>query len=440
MKPMFKATLLFLALLSSATLCAQKQWTLAECIQYARENNLNVKQQALSISQVENQLEQSKWDLAPNVSASTGYNFSWGRSVNQQDLTIIENKLSQSGSLSLSAGVTLFNGLQKVNTIKRNQTQLEISEQEVEKLKNDISINIARFFLQVILAEEILEAAHLSHQSVSEQVERTRKLVDAGNLAHSNLLEIEAQMAAEQVQVVNAENGLRTAQLDLMQALDLSMETDFKIFHPQVSIQEKAFSGADVDQLYTQSQDLPQIVMAGHAVQLREYQLAIAKGQRYPSLSLSAGLGTNYNPDLPDSFFQQLDDRRNPYVGLSLRIPIFSNLAITTNIRNAKLTVEMSQIERRNHQQILYKEIQQANNNAISCFQRFQATEQNIKAMQESFRYVQQRFDLGMLNGTDYTVAKNNLFRAQSDNLQAKYQYVFQLKILDFYKGIPITL
>ena len=440
MKHFFQAGLLFFALLSSATLCAQKQWTLAECIQYARENNLSVKQQTLNISQVQNQLEQSKWALAPSLSASSGYNFSWGRSVNQQDLTIIENQLSQSGSFSLGASVTLFDGLQNTNTIKRNQTQLEISEQEVELLKNDLSLNIAQYFLQVILAKEMLETARLSHQSVSEQVERTRKLVDAGNLAHSNLLELEAQLAAEQVQIINAENNLRTTQLDLMQALDLSTETDFQIAHPQISIEEKVFSGADVDRLYTQSQSLPQIIVATHTVQLREYQLAIAKGQRYPSLSLSAGVGTNYNPDLAESFFHQLDNRRSPYVGFSLRIPIFSNMSIKTNISNAKLAVNMSQIEMKNRQQVLYKQIQQANNNAISSFQRYQATEQNVKAIQESFRYVQQRFDLGMLNGTDYTVAKNNLFRAQSDNLQAKYQYVFQLKILDFYKGIPITL
>jgi Outer membrane protein len=440
MKHFFKVGLLFLALLSSATLCAQQSWTLAECIQYAKENNLSIKQQALNISQVQNQLEQSKWALAPSLSASSGYNLSWGRSVNQQDLTIIENQLSQSGSFSLSASVNLFDGLQNTNTIKQNQTQLEISEQEVEKLKNDLSVEIARNFLQVILAKEMLEATHLSFQSVSEQVERTHKLVDAGNLAHSNLLELQAQLAAEQVQVVNAENNLRTATLSLRQILDLPLDADFQITHPQVSIEEKSFSGADVDRLYTQSQNLPQIIMANHTVQLREHQLAIAKGRRYPSLSLSAGIGTNYNPDLAESFFHQLDNRRSPYVGLSLRIPIFSNMSIKTSISNARLTVQMSQIEMRNRQQMLYKEIQQANNDAISCFQRYQATEQNVKAIQESFRYVQQRFDLGMLNGTDYTVAKNNLFRAQSDNLQAKYQYVFQLKILDFYKGIPITL
>ena len=440
MKHFLKVGLLLFALLSSTTLCAQKEWTLAECIQYAKENNLNVKQQTLNISQNQNQLEQSKWALAPSLNASAGYNFSWGRSVNQLDLTIIENQLSQSGSLSLGASVTLFDGLQNTNTIKRNKIQLEISEQEVELLKNDLSLNIAQYFLQVILAKEMLETARLSHQSVSEQVERTRKLVDAGNLAHSNLLELEAQLAAEQVQVINAENSLRTAQLDLMQALDLSTETDFQIAHPQINIEENVFSGADVDKLYAQSQNLPQIIMANQTVQLREYQLAIAKGQRYPSLSLSAGIGSNFNPDLSESFFSQLDNRRSPYVGFSLRIPIFSNMALKTNINNAKLYVNISQIEMKNRQQVLYKQIQQANNNAVSSFQRYQATEQNVKAIQESFRYVQQRFDLGMLNGTDYTVAKNNLFRAQSDNLQAKYQYVFQLKILDFYKGIPITL
>jgi outer membrane protein len=377
-----------------------------------------------------------------------------------QDLEIIE-EFSQTGYGSLGASFDLFRGRQKINTIRSNRSQLEISGQEVEKLKNDISIQIARTYLQVLLAQEMLETTRQSRQSVAEQVERTQKLVDAGNLAHSSLLEMQAQLATEQVQVVNAENTLRTNHLGLIQLLDLSTETDFSVEIPDIQVDTTDFIGASVDRLYQNAQILPEILIGEHTVQQREHQLAATRGQRFPSLSLSAGISSSFNPDyrlqtnfgqtdeigLPVApeyrsppFHEQLRDRRNTYIGLALSIPILSGRTISTNIRNAALGVQQAQIDMKNRQQILYKEIQQSNNDAISAFERYKATAQNVRSMEESFRYVQQKLDVGLLNGTDFTVAKTNLFRAQSDNLQAKYQYVFQLKILDFYRGVPITL
>ena len=437
---------------------SQKEWTLQECIQYAHENNLDIKNQSLAIERDKNQLEQSKWAIGPSVSASANYGFGWGRTANPQDYTIIENRMSQSGSANIGAGIDLFRGFQKSNTVKSNKVQLEISGQAVEKLKNDISIRIAQAYLQILLAQEILETARQSFESVQAQVERTQKLVDAGNLAHSSLLEIQAQLAAEKVQVVNAENSLRTTHLNLIHLLDLSNETDFRVEIPNIQVDTVGYWGASVDQLYQTSQSLPQILIGEYSLQQREYQLALSKGQRYPSFSVSAGVSSSYTPDYkvankaeslevnPDDlfrsppFFEQINNKKNTSLGLSISIPIWSGRAISTNIRNAKLGVQQAQIEMRNTQQVLYKEIQQANNDAISAFERYKATLQNVKSMEESFRYVQQKLDIGLLSGTDYTVAKTNLFRGQSDNLQAKYQYVFQLKILDFYKGIPITL
>ena len=439
------------------SLCAQKAWTLQECIQYALENNLNVKQQSLAIDRDRNQLEQSKWAMGPSISAGIDYQLGWGRTPNAQDYSILEGGLSQQGSASIRANLEVFRGLQKSNTVKSNKAQLELSGQEVEKLKNDITIEIARTYLQVLLAQEILETAKQSHQSVSGQVDRTRRLVDAGSLAHSSLLEIQAQLATEQVQVVNAENSLRSAHLVLIQLLDLSHEADFRVDIPIIQFDTVGFFGSSVDELYHVSQYLPQIRIGEFSLLQREYQLAATKGQRYPSFSLSTGISSSYNPDykvidkiasvnplepsfVKPPFFEQINNKRNTYLGISISMPILSGRTISTNIRNANLGVQQAQIDMKNRQQLLYKEIQQANNDAISAFERYKATLQNVESMEESFRYVQQKLDVGMLNGTDFTVAKTNLFRVQSDNLQAKYQYVFQLKILDFYKGIPITL
>ena len=419
---------------------AQKQWTLQDCIQYALENNLSIKQQSLSIERDKNQLKQSRWSMGPSLNIGTDYGLSWGRTANAQDFTIIENQMSQNGRIGISSSLDIFNGLQKVNTIKSNLAQLEVSGQEVEKLKNDISIEIARTFLHVILAQEILETAKLSRKSVAEQVDRTQKLVDAGNLAQSSLLEIQAQLATEQVQVVNAQNTLRTDYLTLVQLLDLPLETNFSVAVPPFTIDTTHYVSTPTEQLYQISQSLPEIQIGEYILQQREHQLATYKGQRYPSLSLSGGIGSSYNPDYPNSFLKQLDERKSPYVSLSLNFSIFNGRRVTTSINNAKLAVQQAQIDMKSREQQMYKVIQQANNDAISAFERYKATLHNVKSMEESFRFVQQKLDVGMLSGTDYTVAKTNLFRAQSDNLQAKFQYVFQLKILDFYRGIPITL
>lgn len=439
MNQLVKIALTLTIFVAVTTLYAQKQWTLQECIQYALENNLNIKQQSLSIERDKNQLEQSRWALAPNLNIGSDYSLSWGRTANTFDFEIY-NKLTQTGNLGISTSVDIFNGLQKVNTIKSNQAQLEISGQEVEKLKNDISINIARTFLQVILAQEILETAKLSRESVSEQVARTQILVNAGNLAQSSLLEMQAQLATEQVQVVNAQNQLRTNYLTLVQLLDLPVEEKFNISIPPIEIDTAGITGVFIDQLFQASQSLPEIKIGEFSLQQREFQLAVAKGQQMPSLSFTAGIGSNYSPDYSGTLFKQLGDAKRTHIGLSLNIPILNGRRVVTNINNAQLAVQQAQIDRKNRQQQLYKEIEQANNDATSAFERYKATLQNVKSMEESFRYVQQKLEVGMLNGTDYTVAKTNLFRAQSDNLQAKYQYVFQLKILDFYKGIPIDL
>lgn len=431
---------IILLLLIPLTLSAQKRWSLEECIKYAWDNNLSIKQQEITVEQSENNVLQSKLRYLPSLNASLSHSMNWGRSVNMQDLQIIENKLSQSTSTSLSASVNLFEGLQKSNDLKSKKVVREISVQEVSRIKNQISIEISRAYLQILLSKEILQTAVQSLESVKQQAERTGKLVNAGSIAYSSLLEIEAQLATERVQVVNAQNQVNNSVLALKQLLDLTRETDFDVESPNLDFMIDSFAGESVEQLFEQSKTLPQIKSADLNYKNSNLQLAIAKGASYPTISFSAGYGTYYSDSKEDKFMDQFDDNRNPSIGFGLHIPVFNNWQSNTAIRNARLGVRKAEIDVRNTEQVLYKEIQQANSDALGYYEKYKASLQNVKAMEESFRYVQQKFDLGVLNATDYTVAKANLFKAQSDLYQAKYQYVFQLKILDFYKGIPITL
>ena len=439
MKIYYKLPLLLL-LTVPTLLSGQKRWSLEECIRHAWDNNLQIKMQELAVEQSENNLEQAKLNYIPTLNASLSHSMNWGRSVNLQNLEIIENKLTQSTSANARAGINLFEGFAKGNEVKSRTLQKEISTEEVSKIKNDISVEIARLYLQVLLSKEIVKTADQSILSVEQQVERTRKMVDAGSLAYSSLLEMEAQLAAERVQVVNARNQLKGALLSLVQLLDLENTSGFDIQEVNVDFMIQGFNGESVDELYELSQSLPQIKSAELKLKNSDIQLSLAKGRTLPTVSFSAGYGSYYSDSREQPFFDQFNENRNPSIGFGLSIPIFNNFQAKTAVKNAKLGVKSSQIEVRSRRQMLYREIQQANNDAFAFYERYLASERNVKAMEESFRYVQQKFDVGALNTTDYSVAKANLFKAQSEYFQSKYQYVFQLKILDFYKGKPISL
>ena len=465
---MKKCSVVLVSLLLSfpLSLLGKDTWSLEDCIRYAWENNLTIKQQELGVLQSKNVHFQSKMAFTPSLSARISENVNWGQSVDLSTLTILNHVKSTNTGVGIYADMDLFTGLQKINTVKQEQARLEIAVQEVQKLKNDISIEITRGYLNVLLAGEILEAAVQSRESVAGQCTRTKKLVDAGSQPLSTLLEVESQLATEELQVVEAQNNLRTYYLILRQLLDIPTESVFEILIPELGDLQD-MDPVSVEDMYYTSQDLPQIKKTEFGLEQKKHELAIAQGGRYPRLTLSVGYSSFYsdanrkkqeekdpeeNGDdngggLDDifggtsaSFWEQMKKNNNPSIGLSLNIPIFSKWQINTNVKNAKLGVEMAELEMKNARQLLMKEVQQAANDATSTYLRTQAAERNVKAMEESFRYVQQKFDIGMLNSTDYIVSKTNLFKAQSSYIQAKFEHVFKLKILDFYKGIPITL
>ena len=440
------AAALVLTLLLSLPVRAQDIWTLDRCIEYAWANNLNIRQQSIEVSRSENQLLQDKLDFVPGLNASIGHNLNWGRSVDLQNLEIIHNKLSQSTSASVNTSIYLLDGLSKLYSLRSSRKSLEISIQEVERLKDEISVSIARSYLQILLSTEILSAAQESLRSVTEQRDRTRVLVEAGSQPYTSLLELESQLASERVQVVTAQNQLTANSLALQQLLDLPYSEDFQIAVPDISAVMAAYTEDSTDNIYASAQSMPVIKSAWLALEKGELDLRSAQGQYYPKITLSAGYGTFFSSSslAPDGsvypFFEQFRDNINPSVSIGLSIPIFNNWTVRTNVRNARLSRESLEIDLRMKQQTLYKDIQTAVTEAGTCFRQLEAAKANVESMEESFRYVQEKFDAGTLNGTDYTVAKTNLFKAWSEYIQAKYQFVFQLKIIDYYKGIPLTL
>jgi outer membrane protein len=432
-------------------------WSLEDCVRYALENNIQVKQQQLNAVANENILKQSKINLTPNLNGGFNHSFSRGRSLDQSTYTF-QNQDVNSESFSLISNMTVFNGLQQVNTIKQNKYNLMASMKDVEKLKNDISLNIALAYLQILLNKELLDVARNQLEISHLQIERTSRLVQAGSLPEGNLLEIRAQAAREEIQVVNAQNQLDISYLTLTQILDLDSTGGFEIETPDLdSLINENYVVPPVETVYSDALNiLPQIKSAEWRLKSTEMDLKLAQGARYPSISLSGNYNTifsstrrkfTFDPDDPLNpieepypYLDQLWDNRNWGVGLSVSVPIYNRWLTNTYVSNARLNIEGYELEVKNVKNMLYKEIQQAYADAIASLKRFRASETAVTSVEESFRYTEQKYNVGLVNSVDYNTSKNQLTQTQSELLQAKYEFIFSINVIEFYRGRPIVL
>jgi len=440
-------TLLFSV--TAGLIAQEKTWSLEDCINYALENNITVKQTELNSQYNKNIYEQSKAARLPNLNASSSYDLSFGRSL---DYTTYEYTDERTNNVfaGISSDAPLFNGFQVRNTIQKNNFNLLASIQETERIKNNISLNIAAAYLQILFNQELVNVAKNQLEITSQQVERTQKMVDAGKLARGSALEIQAQYAAEELNVVNAENQLIMSYLNIQLMLDLSYDPEFRIVDPELATPEIGMLMADVSDIFeTALEVMPQVKSSEYALEAAKKDLEIARGALYPSLGISANSYSRYSDQAVDlrpdadgtyTFGEQFDDNFSIGVGLDLRIPIFNRKQAKTNIANSKIGIENSELELQNTKNELYRSIQQAYVDATGALNKYNSTEKALISMEESFKYTEKKFEVGLVNTIDYNTSKNQLTKTQSDLLQAKYDFIFKTKILNFYKGEEITL
>ncbi len=420
-------------------------WSLDRCITYAYENNLTIKRQMLNSQYQSNTLKQSKMNRLPDLNAQMGYSFNFGYTWIQQEAKNVDRN-TQSFNSGLGSNVSLFKGMTMANTIKRDMFNLQAALQTTEKIKNDISLQITGSYLQILFDKELLKVAKEQHQTTILQMERTKTLVDAGKLAKGKYLELKSQAAKEALNVTIQENNLSVSLLNLAQLLDLKNTSDFDIVVPDIPDTAGSLPEAPEAIFSTALDIMPQIKSSQFSLKSSEYELKMAKGNYYPSLNLNFSLGANANwlNDDPNDYnrplFDQMQTTRNYYIGASLRIPIFNKLQIRTGVNNARLGVEDARFKLEQEKLALRKEIQQAYTDAVAAYKKYQSSFDAVESYRETFRYTEEKFNVGLLNSVDYNVAKTDYLRAQSNLLQAKYEYILRMKILDFYKGLPLTL
>jgi outer membrane protein len=444
-------------LVSSTVLTAQeKEWSLEQCISYALENNIQIKQQDIQTRYQKNALDLSKLSLLPSVNGSASHNYSFGRALDQTTYQFTENEKIVSDNFYISGNLDLFNGFQNLNNIKKSRYNLLASEEDLKNIKDNVALNVALYYLQILLNREIMTATDNQLQTTLQQIERTRKLVEAGSVARGNLLQIEAQAAQEELQLINIRNQYETSILNLTQLLELPTPEGFAVLVPEIPLDTNTIVSGNIRDIYDIALgNRPEVKSSEYKLASSEYDLKISRGGRSPRLSLSNTFSTGYS-DIRKRvvsvdpltgpvygkypFSDQINDNINYGIGFSLNVPILNGWQVNKNIANSRLAVENSKYTLEGTRKQLYKNIQQAYADAVASMKRYGASLKAVTSTEESFRYTEQKFNVGMVTPIDYNAAKTQLLNAQSDMSQAKYEFIFKTKVLDFYKGIPLNL
>lgn len=449
-------------------------WTLERCIEYGLENNLQVQQAQLQAEIGEQDLLQAKGQVLPNLNGFANHVYNFGQRIDPFTNQFAESRV-QSNNFNLSSELTLFSGLKNYHSIKQAQSSALAGKYSADDQKNTISLNIALAYLQILQNNELLRIANGQRDVIAQQEKQLQKFVEAGTRPAGDLFEIQAQLANEEVNVVNAENNLSIAYLQLRQLMQYNEEEEFEIYIPELSIDGETRLTLTPNVVYETAENvLPSIKSAELREQSAAYGVKVAKGNISPTLSLGGSIGTGYSESRTAivgqefagnqvvgfvegtnqnvlrpsfntvieevNFNDQLEDNVNRSIGFTLQVPIFNRLSTATAINRAKIQHEIAESNVELAKNQVRQDIQQAYADALAALKNYRATEKSIQSFQTAFEYAQKRFNVGTINGVEFNTAKNNLNQAESRLVQAKYNYIFRTKVLDFYMGNPIQL
>jgi len=448
-----------LLLSGTAAFPQQKVWSLEECIRYAIDNNIQIKQQVIQTEYQQNVLDLAKLKLLPTLNGQASHNYSFGRALDQTTYQYTEHQNVQSSNFYAGGNLSLFKGLQNYNSIQKSKYDLLSSDQDLNAIKDNISLTVALDYLQILLNKELVKSTADQVSITKQQIEKTRKMVDAGSVARGNLLQIESQAAQEDLQLINLQNQLDISYLNITQLLELKTPAGFEISVPEIQVDTNSVIDGNVDGIFeTAVGTRSEVKSSEFKLRSSEYSLKIAQGSRSPQLSLSHSFSSGYSSirkkllgyDMssgtpvpqygPYSFLDQVNDNISYGIGFSLSIPILNGWQVNKNISNSKLDIQNSQYALEATKKNLYKSIQQSYADAVAALKKYGASVKAVTSAEESFRYTEQKFNVGMVAPVDYNAAKTTLLKAQSDLSQAKYEFIFKTKVLDFYKGLPLNL
>ena len=413
---------------------AQEPWTLERCIAYGLAHNTGIRRQEVEISVRKADLRQKQFAHLPQVGIQLTHGANWGRSVDMQELVIIRNKLTQATGASLNLSLPLFDGLARHNTRLAARKSLEAAQLDASALARTLTVDITRAWVELMLARQLHTSACESHKTIVAQRERTAQLVAAGSQPKSALYEMDAQVASEKAAEVEAACRVRTAALTLGRLMNLTPEEDFATdasFGDDTVVRSvPILSRTQIEDWLRQDS---RIRSTRKQIEETKHLHAAAKGAFLPSLNVTAGYGTYYSSAADGAFRTQLDENRNPSLSVQLTIPVFDALQRASQARKSRLALEKSRLEAENVRIQVEEEIRSATIEAENGCQKYLSAEETLRAMQELLAVTETKYNLGAASALDYLVARNHHAQALSDFLQAKWQYLFQLKLLEQY-------
>ena len=407
---------------------AQKQWTLRECEDYAIANNISIKQSEVARVKQTYALSTARNKRLPDLSASLGENLSFGRGLTEANT--YDNTNTSNTSLQLQTSVPLFSGFEIPENIKLNRLNLEALTEDLEKAKNNIRMQVAQAYVQILYDQEMSAVAQRQIDIDSMQVVRLTAFVNNGKASVSELSQQQSTLATSRLTATQAVNKCRLSILALTQLLELPTPEGFAVVSPDMSELGKLedISILTPDDIYAEALTFkPEIRSEQLRLQGSEHSINIAKAGYYPKLNFSAGLGSNYYKQIKNNFSQ--------FIGLNLNIPIFSRFQVRNNVRSARADRLNQELKLENAKKTLYKEIQQVYYNALNAVSKEESSREAVVSSEDAFKLMQAKYENGKANNTEFNEAKNKYLKAESDLVQARYERLYQWALIDFYRG-----
>jgi outer membrane protein len=481
-----KTTFIFLLLLSSLsfTVCGQsadsvpagRLWSLKECIDYALANNLTVQRSQYTVESSRVDVRQSQWGRVPSVTGSASYGYSWGRGLDPVSNSFISQEITSS-NLGAQASLPLINGFSIHNSIQQDQKTYAASEYDLAKAKNDVSLNVANLFITVVFNKELVNNARFQLQSSQQQLERTRKQVAAGALARSEELNLDAQVAQNELTLVQQENALVFSILQLKQALQIEDAQPFDVEIPDISPENLILDQTREEIYALAKQSMPEIKSAELKIESSYYGVKAARGNYFPRLNLVGSVNTNYSSRAAAEFYsdggfqysegpiafvgkdetqpvyaisptgkfrntyearEQFKDNLYRVLNLQLIIPIFNNYNTRASVQRSIISSKRAEIDAKEISNTLRQNVETAYNEAIAASKTYNSAMRQVTAREEAFRMMNQRYNAGAANSFEYQVSQNDLYQAQTVLTRAKYDFIFKKKVLEFYQGKSI--
>ena len=466
-----RVTMMLLLFFCQQVSAQEKKMTLKECVEKAINNNISIKQNALQVEAALVNLQQAKANLLPNLNGNFGYGFNQGRNVDPLTNNYINQQLSSS-SLNLNSELLLFNGLRSQNLIGQNKYKQEASRYDLQQAKNDLTLNVMLNYLQVLSNEDVLAINRAQATVTEKQVERMNILVKEGVNANYLLAELQGQLATDEITILNASNALQVAKLTLSQLMNIVYDSTLQLEKEVAAFPSTAYTN-NASQIYQASlQQFASIKSNDLKIKSSEKTVKVFRAGYFPIISLNANLGSSYSSlaqtltssDISEistgsyvkingsetnvftkqqnfsaaktGYTRQLNNNLGNYVGINMRIPLFNSFQTNNNVKLAKIDLHNTKLQSDNAKLILRQSIEQAYLNATTSYEKYQVLTRQLSNFEEAFRAAEVRFNNGVINTTEYLISKNNVDRARTTLAQAKYEYSFRTRVLDYYQGL----